>query len=107
MTRSQRKNRTSRWRFRREVTFGNLLHLAVLAVLAITAWTNLQKELVLIRHDLNQLVTDNRTLHEHIVTVTDLCRDHEYRLVTLEKQRQTVGIVPPNEKGEILCVTGK
>ena len=96
MNRSRQNNRTSTWRFRREVTFGNLLHLAVLTVMAVTAWTNLQKELALIQHDLNQLVTDNRTLHLHIEHVSDLCRDHEYRLMTLETRKEWTGPASAN-----------
>lgn len=88
MTRSQGKNETSIWRFRREITFGNVLHLAVLAVVAITAWANLHAELVVIQHDLNQLVADNRRLHQHITNVSDQGRDHEYRLVQLETRSE-------------------
>lgn len=90
MSTTRDSSRTPAWSFRREVTLGNLLHLMLLAVMAIAAWTNLQKELALIRHDLNQLVTSSKTSHQHMERLNSQCVDHEYRLKTLEKQTERV-----------------
>ena len=117
----RQNTRTSAWSFRREVTLGHLLHLILLAVMAITAWTNLQKELALIQHDLARLVTNSQTLHQYMERLNSECLDHGYRLKTLEKQKERaeqetanmdwatamVSHGPVYQKGELLWVTEK
>jgi len=88
MTASKKIKTIGTWRFRREITLGTLLHLIVLLVIVITTWTNLQRELALIRHDLAQLITANHRLHQHIGILTDTCRNHEYRMSRLEQHNR-------------------
>ena len=78
------KNNVTIWRFRREITLGTVLHMMALLVMIIATWSNLQKELALIHHDLNRLVSSNIKLHEHIEKITDQCLNHEYRIKNLE-----------------------
>ena len=80
----------SHWRFRREVTLGTVLHLAVLLIMAATAWSNLQKELAIIQHDLTRLVASNVHLQEHIDHLSATIQSHECRLGVLE-QRKVLG----------------
>lgn len=85
MTHKKPNSNHAPWRFRREITFGTVLHLLVLLAMVVTTWTNLQKELALIRHDLTRLIITNQGLQQHIASVTDLCREHECRLQLLEQ----------------------
>lgn len=115
MSTTRENNRTSAWNFRREVNLGHLLQLLLLAVMAITAWTNLQQELALIQHELNRLVTTGQTLHQHMERLNSECLEHEYRLKTLEQQKARaeqetanmdwatamVNHGPVNQKGEL------
>ncbi|MCP4713033.1 MAG: hypothetical protein GY869_30765 [Planctomycetes bacterium] len=54
------------WGFRREITLGTLLHLAALVLVLAAGWSNLQKELVLIGSELEQLVESQVRLQKHI-----------------------------------------
>ena len=74
------------WRFRRELTLGTLVHLVVLLAIVVTGWSNLQRELALIQHDLTRLVRANAKLSEHLEGLTQQCQEHEYRLRAVERQ---------------------
>ena len=76
------------WGFRREVTLGTLLHLAALVLVLAAGWSNLQKELVLIGSELEQLVESHMRLQEHIENLSDQGMDHEFRLRVLEKRTE-------------------
>ncbi len=52
----------------------------------VAAWTNLQKDMVLIRHELALLVQVYDKLQQHIECLTEESLEHEYRLQALEKQ---------------------
>ena len=67
------------------MTLGTLVQFAALLIVLAAAWSNLQKELALVRHDLDQLITTHAQLREHIETINGLCRDQEYRLRRLEE----------------------
>lgn len=51
------------WTFRREITFGVLLQLAVVVVMALAGWVNLQKQLAIIQHDLGPLLQNTIVPH--------------------------------------------
>lgn len=87
MTRTKPEQKISVWCFRREVTLGTVLHLIVIVAMVIVGWSNLQKDLALIRRDLNELIISHAQLHEHVSSLTDLCREYEFRLRTLEDTR--------------------
>ena len=76
----------STWRFRREITLPAILHLLVILIMLVAGWSNLQKDLALIQHDLDQLIHANAELGERIEKLADRQQDHEYRLKTLERQ---------------------
>ena len=85
VTKQKANNNVSIWSFRREITLGTLLHLAALVIILTAGWSNLQKKLALIRHDLDQLVTASTQLQKHIEILADQSLDFEYRLKALEK----------------------
>ena len=68
------------WRFRREVTLGTLLQLVVLLTMVVAGWSNLQRELAVIHHDLTQLIESNREQLQRIETLSWRVEHHEYRL---------------------------
>ena len=82
---SQVNGNVSNWRFRREITLGNLLHLLVILIMLVAGWSNLQKELALVRHDLDQLLRSGVRLQEHLDKLAEKTQEHEYRLRQLEK----------------------
>ncbi len=81
-----RQINTNSWQFRREITMGTMLHAIVLVMMIVVAWFNLEKELALIRNDLNQLNTTNTQLGKQLEQLTKQCTAYEYRLRNLEKQ---------------------
>lgn len=87
MAKSKTSNNRTIWRFRREITLGTLLHLVAIIVMITAAWSNLQKELALIRHELTRLTTTNIKLQENIEKLAGQYQEHEYRLYSLEKIR--------------------
>jgi len=84
MIKRNNNNKIARWRFRREITLGTLVHLAVLVAMVIAGWSNLQKELALIRHELNRLTGSNVKLQNSIENLSFQYHQHEYRLRSLE-----------------------
>ena len=67
------------------MTLGTLVQFAALLIVLGAAWSNLQRELALVRRDLDQLITTHAQLREHIETINGMCREHEYRLRRLEE----------------------
>ena len=86
MANSATSGRKDRWRLKKDVTLGALLHLTLLLVLMATTWINLQKELALIRHDLDRLLHSHTTIQEHIETISRESQVYEYRLQQLEQE---------------------
>ena len=74
------------WQFRREVTLGTLVNLVVLLAIAVTGWSNLQKDLALIQHDLTSLIRTNAELTEHLEILYQRSGEQEYRLRAVERQ---------------------
>ena len=85
MAKQKSNNNVPIWSFRREITLGTLLHLTALVIVLAAGWSNLQKELALIQHDLSQLITANSQLQKNIGILSDHIQNHEYRLMALEK----------------------
>jgi len=88
MKQQKENNDLSIWHFRREISMGTLLHVFAIVVTIVAAWSNLQKEFAMVRHDLNQLISSNTNLKKHIEKLADQCVDHEYRIKTIEERIQ-------------------
>jgi len=78
----------SRWRLRREVTIPAAAQLGAILLALVIGWSNLQSELVLIRHDLNQLLRTNEKIEQQLNNLQRTCGEHEYRLKMLEEKRE-------------------
>ena len=63
------------------------MQLAAILLALVMGWSNLQKELALIRHDLNQLLETNAAIQQQLQDVNHICREQEYRLKALEAGR--------------------
>ena len=63
--------------FNQVVTIGTVIQLAAILIMLAAGWCNLQKELALIRHDLDQLIYWNRQMHIRI--------DHARQEITLQE----------------------
>jgi hypothetical protein len=79
------------WSFRREITLGHVVQVLVLIGTVMVGWCNLQKELVLIRHELSQINSTQAKFGTHIDSLVEKTHDHEYRLKYLEKQAMQAG----------------
>ena len=90
MARQKENDNVTIWNFRRDISIGTILHVLAILVVVIATWSNLQKELALIHYDLNQLITSNVKLQEHIEQLADQYHNHEYRIGILETK-----ILPP------------
>ncbi len=73
------------WQFRREITLGTVLHVLALLVMLVTAWNDLQNELMLIRQDLARIIESNIENREQIRDLSQLSDDFEIRLRDLER----------------------
>ena len=82
------KSNTSPQRFRCNVSIDTLLHITTVMAAIIITWSNLQKELALIRYDLNQLINTNTELRQQIKKITEQNNNYEYRLNSTENQLQ-------------------
>jgi len=74
------------WRFRREITLGTLVQLGAILIALTVGWSNLQSELVLIRHDLNRLIQTNEQSQRQIENLAEQSREQGYRIKTLEEK---------------------
>jgi len=92
MTKQKNEDKLSGWSFSREVTLGTLLHLAALLIMLAAGWSNLQKDLALIRHELNRLNSSYDQLQKHMEDLSVQGREHEYRLQTLEKTKTAAAL---------------
>jgi len=79
----------SRWRLRREVTIPAVAQLGAILLALVIGWSNLQSELVLIRHDLNQLLRTNEKIEQQLNNLQRTCGEHEYRIKGLEEKQGT------------------
>ncbi len=73
------------WQFRREITLGAVVQLIVLAGMVIAGWSNLQKELALIRRELTLLSERSIQIQQHMEKLDTQCREQEYRIRMIEK----------------------
>lgn len=97
------------WRFRKEVTLGTVVQLVILLGMVMVGWTNLQKELVVIQHDLNRLLSRHEMLCEQLSELVAGQQGHEYRLRHLEQSQPGSGhgySESEQDKGERLWVEG-
>jgi len=76
----------SAWRFRREITLGTLVQLGAILIALTVGWSNLQSELVLIRHDLNRLIQTNERSQRQIENLAEQSREQEYRIKMFEEK---------------------
>ncbi|MBN2210478.1 MAG: hypothetical protein JW709_03700 [Sedimentisphaerales bacterium] len=83
MEKSREKDQGS-WRLRREVTLGALVHLLVLVGMVLAAWVNLQKELALIRYELNRLNACHQQVQQQVASLAVAQGQQEFRLKVLE-----------------------
>ena len=72
------------WSFRREITLGALLQVITLLLALIIGWTNLQKELALLRREISVLARTSEQLREQLDRLNGQCQEHEFRLKALE-----------------------
>lgn len=73
------------WRFRREITVGIVVHLIVLLSMVAAAWSNLQKDMAVIQHQLQWLLETNAKLQNHCENMSVICQKHEYQIRALEE----------------------
>jgi len=79
-------NGVSHGQLRRELTLGTLVQLAAILLTLAAGWGNLQKELGLIRHDLDQLLRSNGQLRQQLERLSEHDLQQEYRLRAVEEQ---------------------
>jgi len=83
---AKRNHENKGWTFRREVTFGVLLQLTVLVVMALAGWVNLQKQLAIIQHDLIRVLRAQQQVQTQIEYLSHQVQQHEYRISGLEEK---------------------
>lgn len=91
MTTSQRKeykNQISRrWKFNKQVNVSVLVQLVFLAALIIGSWVNLQRQLCLLEHNVNQLLENQNKFHLQLRELSEINVEFEYRLRALENNK--------------------
>jgi len=76
---------THSWIVKREITLGHLLQIVALVCLLVAGWSNLQKDLALIQHDLTRLISNHQEFQRLCEKLSQQCREHEYRIRRLEE----------------------
>ena len=74
------------WRFSRQVTLSVIIQLTFLGSLILGSWVNLQRQLDLLQHDVNQLLCTQEKSQQKLETLWAQSISHEYRLRAVEKK---------------------
>lgn len=74
-----------KWTLNRQLNITMLIQLALLGMLIIGSWVNLQKQLTLLRYDIDRLILAREKYCQKIEKINDDCIRFEYRLTMLEK----------------------
>lgn len=82
-----RDNATT-WRLDRRVNLSVLLQLTVLVSLILGSWVNLQRQLDALQHDVTALLTSQKEFQQKLERLSEQSFSHEYRLQTIEKDRE-------------------
>ena len=80
-------NRENGWRLQRRVSVSVFFQLITLATLIVGSWVNLQRQLVIVSHDVKQLLAAQEKFCERLDTLQERTIAHEYRLRHVEQAR--------------------
>lgn len=88
---------THHWTVKREITLGHLLQIVALVLLLVAGWSNLQKDLALIQHDLTRLISNHQEFHSLCEKLSRQCQEHEYRIRRLEETASFTDDLDPED----------
>lgn len=82
---TKNKNNHQRWVFNKQMNLSIIIQLSFLAILIISTWVNLQKQLTILQHDMTRLIQTQQQFQQKIEMLdkANICFD--YRLKTIEK----------------------
>jgi hypothetical protein len=75
----------NRWRINKQVNFSVLVQLVFLASLIIGTWVNLQRQLCLLRADMDRLIKCQEKFSQRIESLNEQSIGFDYRLRSIEK----------------------
>ena len=82
---TQKSSNTNNWQFNRQINLSVLIQLTLLASLIIGSWINLQRQLDLLRHDMNTLIQAQKHFQKKCEQLSAASITYEYRLRAIEK----------------------
>ncbi len=89
---SNKKNKTSTWRISRQINLSLFIQLIFLATLIVGTWVNLQKQLIILQHDIGLLIKNQNKFQQKIEELDKVSTCYEYRLRSIEKQLPVANI---------------
>ncbi len=79
------ENSFKRWRFNRQVNLSMVIQLVLLASLIVASWTNLQRRLDMLGHDVGTLLQSQKEFQQKLESLNASNIAYEYRLRAVEK----------------------
>ncbi len=80
------KENPASWRLDRRINLSMLLQVVVLASLILGSWTNLQRKLDLLQHQVTILLQGQKEFQKRLESVSERSLSCEYRLQALERR---------------------
>jgi len=74
-----------RWFFDKQINLSVLIELVFLAALIVGTWVNLQKQLLLLQHDITSLIETQKQFQQRLEELSRTSITYEYRLRSIEK----------------------
>jgi len=87
---------TKSWRLNRQINLSVIVQLVLLASLIVGSWLNLQRQLDLLQRDVSMLLQSQNSIDQKLESLWTKSISHEYRLQTIEKQKNKTNIVDNN-----------
>jgi hypothetical protein len=88
--------KTKSWRLNRQINLSVIVQLVLLASLIVGSWLNLQRQLDLLQRDVSMLLQSQNSIDQKLESLWTKSISHEYRLQTIEKQKNKTNIVDNN-----------
>ena len=74
------------WQFNRQINVSVLVQLVLLASLIVGSWINLQRQLDILKRDVNMLLQCQQNFEKKLESLWSQSISYEYRLRAIEKQ---------------------
>ena len=82
---TQKNHNQQRWVFNKQINLSIIIQLLLLTALIVGTWVNLQKQMIVLQHDITRLIQTQQQFHKKIEQLDKANICLEYRLSAVEK----------------------